>query len=137
VFKLIAFVVAAVRCGRAYIDVDGTLLKSFVVPETVPENQRLWWWSFNLVPTPRIWSRIALCCVLRLLGVRLVIWTNRRTMFEPMTRQALGVFQHLFSEWWFMGGWKETLTMRRGVVMDDQAKYVELGFPGSLCVRER
>lgn len=61
--------------------------------------------------------------MLRVLGVRLYVWTNRPPQHEPITRQALGRHAWLFTGMHHLDG-KKHLLCRAGPCMDDQAKYV-------------
>lgn len=117
------FIFAAVKAGRVYIDIDGTLLKKYPVPEYVDAGRKLKWWIENLAPTPVIKRRLPLLYLLYILGVKLIVWTNRGPSHEGVTRKALGFHANLFSRFEFHDGLKDA-TDPQGPVMDDQRKYI-------------
>lgn len=135
----VRFICNAWACGEAYIDLDGCLLKRFRCPPHLKlyGSQALVWWMENLKPTPIIYRRLALLYVLRALGVRLVIWTNRQCNVHHLnvTHKALGQHMWLFSEMQFRGGLKiqDILT---GPVMDDQKAYLGCGAGPGLLVEQ-
>lgn len=126
------FLLRAICCRAAYIDMDGCLLQRMRVPEAVPSEQRLAYWTENLCVTPVVRRRLALLYVLRLLGVRLHVWTNRSAQHRDVTWAALGAHRRLFSGAYFLSGTKGEMT-RTGPCMDDQEKYVG-AVPGDLLV---
>lgn len=134
--NVLRFIFNAYRAGVAYIDVDGCILKKFPVPTHVFSHAALSWWKENLQPTEIVRSRIALLYVLRALGVRLVLWTNRANEHRPVTYRALGRHRDLFSELRFYNGAKDR-SQPVGPVMDDDAKYVALGRGYSLLVESK
>lgn len=133
---VLRFLLSAHVAGVAYIDVDGCILEKFPVPSRVSKHIALEWWKANLRPTPIVWQRIALLYVLRALGVRLILWTNRAPKHRAVTWRALGRHWDLFSEMRFYDGEKE-YALPSGPVMDDQEKYVALGVGHSLLVASR
>lgn len=135
---LLKFLFSAYRAGVAYIDCDGCILKKFPVPSYVPKDQALEWWKTCLKPTAILRHRIALLYVLRFLGVRLILWTNRRPTHRPITYLALRAHWSLFDhdEMHFCDGQKGSLFLE-GPVMDDDPKYAALGFGHNLLVESR
>lgn len=142
----LAFIFDAMLYGFAYIDCDGTLLKKFRLPADddcrvkdgrLLENGQtaLEWWRDNLQPTPVIWSRLAMCYLLRLLDVELILWTNRYPTQEAVTRQALGQHAKLFIRMDFQSGDKHNCNYLNGPVMDDDPKYLPVGKGHGLLVR--
>jgi hypothetical protein len=135
--NVLQFIRAARKAGVAYIDVDGTLLKKFEVPDSVPAEERLLWWLANKHRAKRVWSRIALLWVLRLLRVRLIMWTNRSGGLRLVTYSSLGRYTwSLFEGFQFHGGHKR-YSYPLGPVLDDEPEYVALGRPGSLLVESK
>lgn len=130
------FMISAWYFGRAYIDLDGCLLHRMRCPESVPASDRLIWWTANLKPTPIVYPRLVLLYVLRVLGVRLQIWTNRSGQHMAVTEQALGRHMWLFDDGWFCDGKKDEARLW-GPVMDDQQKYVDCGKRWSLLVEQK
>lgn len=128
----IRFLVSAVRCGVAYIDCDGTLVEKFPVPPGI--EVPLLWWSENLQPTARKRGPILLCRLLKAMGVRLILWTNRGWQHEVVTRRALGRHWYLFDEVQFRGGLKIQDRLD-GPVMEDDARYFICSRYASLLVR--
>lgn len=117
---------------HAYIDLDGCLLQRMVMPGGMTMEQALVYWAANLGPTPIVRRRLVLCYMLRLLGVRLYVWTNRWPQHEGITRQALGRHAWLFSGMYFMQG-KKSACVRNGPCMDDDKRWVG-SRPGDLLV---
>jgi hypothetical protein len=138
VIAVLRFLFSAYRAGVAYIDVDGCVLKKFPVPSYVPKHESLNWWKEHLKPTQVVFSRIVLCYVLSAIGVRLILWTNRRPTHRPITYLALRSHWKLFDwdEMYFCEGQKERVFLE-GPVMDDDPKYVALGVGYSLLVESR
>lgn len=132
----IKFVLAALDAGVAYIDCDGCLLKKFPVPEHLKGRPvlALLWWTTNLQPTPVIWHRLLLLYLLRLFGVRLILWTNRSAHHRTVTAHALGKHMRLFSECRFLGGAKIKQGLD-GPVMDDDEKFLACGRGPGLLVK--
>ena len=89
-----------------HVDVDGTLVKSYVVPAEVPAREKLSYWTNNLDVTEKLYSRLFFCVALRLIGTKLIIWTNRSESHRDVTFKALGIFRHIFSEFEFHAGKK-------------------------------
>jgi hypothetical protein len=131
IFNSLKFIFDAVKYGRAYIDVDGTILKKFPVPDYVDADRKLKWWKDNLAPTAVIRRRLPLLYLLRALGVKLIIWTNRSPQHEYVTRKALGRHANLFSLFQMYDGQKD-INHPMGPVMDDQEKYINKTFNGLL-----
>lgn len=122
--NLLCFIFSAWLHKCAYIDMDGCLFKRMRCPLGMGANAALAWWGANLAPTPIIRRRLVLLYMLRLLGVRLYIWTNRWPQHKNLTRQALGRHAWLFDpQWLFFEGAKQDF-YRCGPCMDDQKKYV-------------
>lgn len=120
--QVIRFILAAFSARVAYIDCDGCILEKFEVPGNISPPFRLLWWNLNLAPTPVIRRRLFLLYALRLLGVRLVLWTNRGVQHWPVTHAALGKHVELFSSLRFRGGAK-IVDRLDGPVMDDDPVY--------------
>jgi len=102
-----------------YVDVDGTLLQSMRIPSDVTGN-KLNWWRENLKVTKPIFSRFVLCAVLKILGCKLIIWTNRFPEHRDVTLKGLGFAKILFSDFQFFGG-KKVYSPEMFVI--DDAKY--------------
>lgn len=126
---MIRFILDALHYGCAYIDLDGCLL----VRMRCPRDQRLkgveflLWWRDNLTVRPLIKRRLPLLYLLRLLGVRLIVWTNRDfCMHWPVTVRSLGKHVRLFADYEFHDGTK-IQTRVPGPVMDDQKAYLACG----------
>lgn len=96
----------------------------------------LLWWRENLTVRPIIKRRLPLLYLLRFLGVKLHIWTNRdhEKHFE-VTRASLGRHAWLFKTWEFYDGTKIQSRMP-GPVMDDQEAYLACGTGASLLVSQ-
>lgn len=121
--QLLHFIRSARRYGHAYIDLDGCLLQRMPMPGGMTPDEALAYWMANLCVTPIVWRRLALLYVLRLLGVRLHVWTNRSPQHGEVTRAALGRHIRLFHSTLLCGGHKLRV-VRMGPCMDDQRKYV-------------
>lgn len=137
VLNTLKFVLSAVWYGHAYIDMDGCLLHRFRCPPGSYGEFALQWWMDNLRPTPIVYPRLVLLYVLRALGVRLHIWTNRSPQHKPVTRTALGRHVWLFDTQVYGAGQKAGAVLLLGPVMDDQPKYVRYGKRWGLLVEER
>ena len=133
IVKFVMFVLSALRAGRLCVDVDGTLVASFVVPQEIPYEQRLAWWMENLQPTKVQWDRISILVLLKALGVDLVVWTNRGVAHEAVTKANLSKVCWLFSSWEFYGG-KKSSSNPTCPTLDDEDKYV---LNGGLKVAKR
>lgn len=143
---VLRFIASAYGAGKAYIDVDGTILHKYLVGDANLDR-----WMEELMPTRIIWSRMLICYVLYWLGVRLVIWTNRPTEIRWGTMLSLGRHIHIFSEAQFHGSGrgpdgtipkpyksKYTSMPNDGPVMDDHPEIEDFGaYPGSLHVRAK
>lgn len=128
------FIRAAVRSGLAFVDVDGTLVKRFQIPADGPVITGLTpleYWKEFLPPMPLIKRRLPLLYLLRALGVRLYVWTNRGEANKPQTLESLGIHARLFSDFLFFDGLKFT-EWHTGPIMDDDVKYANR--PGDLLV---
>lgn len=134
----VKFILSAVAFGQAYIDLDGCLLKRMRCPPELGLRgfDALLWWAHNLKPMPIIRSRLALLYVLRFLGVKLYVWTNRWPAHDTVTREALGVRVWLFKQFQYHDGQK-ILTRPFGPVMDDQEKYLTCGVGYGLLVEQK
>lgn len=104
---------------------DGCLLHRYRCPPELKlrGDAALEWWMANLAPTPIVYQRLVLLYILRLLGVKLAIWTNRQPYHEKVTREALGRHMWLFSFQFYCGG-EKNLHGLWGPCMDDQKKYL-------------
>jgi hypothetical protein len=105
-----------------YVDVDGTILRSFQIPADVKGN-KFFWWKKNLAPTKMIYSRIFFCFVLWLCGSKLIIWTNRSNAHKSMTVKNLGLAKFMFSEFRFFEGEKKATYKKDMFVIDDDRRY--------------
>lgn len=122
--KLLKFIASAWLHRHAYIDLDGCLLRKMKMPRMPGgPDAALAYWGANVAPTPIVRKRLVLCYVLKLLGVRLYIWTNRWPQHDAVTRQALGRHMWLFSGTYYMEGKKATIA-RLGPCMEDQKKFL-------------
>lgn len=137
--QTLRFIRDAVLCGCAYIDLDGCLLKRFRCPKELKLSgaRALIWWMENLAPTPIVYRRLALLYVLRLLGVRVIMWTNRTQCLHHLnvTHKALRRHMWLFAEMRFRDGQK-IMDRVDGPVMDDQPAYLKCGIGPGLLVEQ-
>ena len=107
--------------GRTvFVDMDGTILKAFDIPETINGN-RLMWWNENLDVTDIILYRALYLVALKALGCKLVVWTNRPVAKKAITIKALGIFAMLFSDFQFHSGKKKSSSDM--LVIDDDKRY--------------
>lgn len=106
-----------------FVDVDGTILKSFKIPENVTGN-KLVYWNENLTKTSIIFSRIAICIILKIVGCKLVIFTDRGENHKNITIDALGIFKNLFSDFQFYAGKKHNFYNPEMFLIDDNKKFV-------------
>ena len=132
------FLLRARAAGVAYIDCDGCILKRYSVPPelNLSWTQSLLWWRDNLQATPTVLSRIAFCYLLRFVGVRLVLWTNRAQEHIFVTLEALGEHCLLFDDMLFRDGCKIQDRLD-GPVMDDQEAFLSCGSVPGLLVGSR
>ena len=121
--KLLRFLSDARRYGNAYIDIDGCLLHKMPIPEHVPASEALDYWMANLCATKVVWRRLLLLYFLKLLGVRLHLWTNRSPQHEAVTRASFGRHYALFDTYHYGAGTKKHL-QRFGPCMDDEARNI-------------
>lgn len=105
-----------------YVDVDGTILESMKIPSGV--KNAFVYWNENLSVTKIIWSRILILAVLKLLGSKLVIWTNRSIIHADVTFKSLGMTKNLFSEFYFYNGDKSKFYNKDMRLIDDDKKYL-------------
>jgi hypothetical protein len=112
------FIAAAYASGVAYIDVDGTILRRY--SWYGKQDMTLQLWMENLMPTRIIKRRLPLLYLLKWMGVRLVLWTNRPPELRWPTMLSLGRHIHLFSRTEFHNGKKyESVCYLPGPIMDD------------------
>lgn len=134
------FMFSACWHGYAYIDLDGCLLHRMRCPDRDWKGERirdhLKWWTENLCVTPIVTRRLVLLYILRLLGVKLAIWTNRQSYHQAVTEQALGRHMWLFSFAFYCSGQKHKSKPLGGPVMDDQEKYLDCGTGFNLLVEQ-
>lgn len=133
---MIRFIFDALRYRCAYIDLDGCLLLRFKCPHSLGLKGIEWllWWRENLPVRPIIKRRLPLLYLLRLLGVKLIVWTNRdKLMHHGVTIQSLGRHRWLFSEEQYYDGQK-IMSRVPGPVMDDQKPYLACGKGRGLLV---
>lgn len=130
--KFIRFIKAAFDTGVVYVDCDGVLLKKFPVPEHVAGGLKLLWWSLNLEETPIIKRRLPLLYLLRLFGVRLILWTNRGIQHHKITISALGRHILLFDMLRFRNGLKIEDRLPGPVIEDDERYFVCTRLPSLL-----
>ena len=107
---------------KVFVDVDGTILKSFEIPDDVKGN-KLVWWNENLDVTDKLYFRLLYLAGLKLMGSELVVWTNRAEHHKEMTLKALGLFRYLFSDFQFHCGKKAKQYNSSMLVMDDDKRY--------------
>lgn len=132
--SLLRFLIMAHQTKNAYIDMDGCLLHRMPIPAHVPPEQALEYWMANLCATRVIKRRLVLLYVLRAMGVRLHVWTNRSPQHEAVTRQSFGRhYYRLFATTHYGAGQKRHYP-RCGPCMDDEAKNVG-AYPGDLLVK--
>lgn len=142
---MIRFILAAMHYRCAYIDLDGCLLKRMRCPPELRLSgiPALLWWRDNLTVRPIIYRRLILLYLLRALGVRLYVWTNRdRKMHDGVTRASLGKHVRLFEDFQYYDGTK-IMPVRwssdgrlYGPVMDDQIKYLKRGHGRGYLVKQ-
>lgn len=113
----------ALSTGHVYVDIDGCLLHKMPIPDYVPPNRALDYWMRNLCVTKVIWKRLVLLYFLRLLGVRLHLWTNRSPQHEPVTRRSLGRHYRMFTSHGYWAGQKRHY-YRRGPCIDDELRNI-------------
>jgi hypothetical protein len=103
-----------------YVDVDGTLLSNEL--DTLFAIYGVEWYEQQRIDNlpKRYWLLIALF-MLRLIGFRLVLWTNRGHMNAPATKRNLGVWWWMFSDHQFHEGYK--VKPSSGWTIDDQAQH--------------
>lgn len=135
---VIRFIFDALRYRCAYIDLDGCILRRMRCPQNIGLKgiEFLLWWRENLAVCPLIKRRLPLLYLLRLLGVKLVMWTNRDFfMHGTVTFKSLGIHAKLFSEYKFYDGTKIESRVP-GPVMDDQKAYLACGKGRGLLVSQ-
>lgn len=135
---MIRFIASALWYRCAYIDLDGCLLRRQRCPQNLGLKgiEFLLWWRENLTIAPLIKRRLPLLYLLRFLGVRLVLWTNRDSMMHSrVTVESLGLHLWLFREAIYYDGQK-ILSRVPGPVMDDQKAYLSCGRGASLLVSQ-
>lgn len=136
--RVLRFIRSAMHYGKAYIDLDGCLLKRFRIPPglNLQGDENLIYWGEHLPVLPIIYPRLLLCYLLRLLGVRLIVWTNR---WDPdhmcVTMESLGMHLWLFDEIRLRTGNKFSDRLD-GPVMEDQVKFAVCGKGNSLIVEQ-
>jgi hypothetical protein len=120
--SMVKFILNAI--GKTiYVDVDGTILRNLAIPESVPAKEKFFWWKENLGKSDIIFSRLVLCIILRMLGCKLVIWTNRGEEHRDVTMQSLGFAKYIFSNFEFHNGKKSKTYSADKIVIDDDARY--------------
>jgi hypothetical protein len=128
------FIAAAYASGVAYIDVDGTILRRY--SWFGKKDMSLDDWMRELMPTRVIRRRLPMLYLLKWMGVRLVLWTNRPPELRWPTMLSLGKHIHLFSRTEFHNGKKyHTIDQLNGPVMDDGDLYDYNCPVGSLQVK--
>lgn len=144
---MMRFIFDAVRYRCAYIDLDGCILRRMRVKDdaryihfmsTQPGTNfdALLWWRENLTVRPLIKRRLPLLYLLKFLGVRLYIWTNRDFwLHSAVTFKSLGMHSRLFFGHQFHDGTK-IQTRVPGPVMDDQKAYLRCGKGRGLLVSQ-
>lgn len=135
---MIRFIFDALRYRCAYIDLDGCLLRRMRCPMGTGMKgiDFLLWWRENLTVRPVIKRRLPLLYLLKFLGVKLVMWTNRDFfMHGTVTFKSLGKHAWLFTEYKFYDGQKIQSRVP-GPVMDDQKNYLACGKGRGLLVSQ-
>lgn len=135
---MIRFILSALRYRCAYIDLDGCLLRRMRCPPNLHLRgiEHLLWWRENLSVRPIIKRRLPLLYLLKFLGVKLYLWTNRDFWLHgQVTYQSLGTHSRLFFGHQFYDGTKIQSRVP-GPVMDDQKAYLACGKGHSLLVSQ-
>ena len=117
----ISFIRTAISEKVVFVDCDGTLFHSVAIPSDVPSKEKFAWWNEHVSEGTIVYSRLALCVFLWLVGVKLVIWTNRGEQHKGSTIRALGIARFIFSDFMFCNGKKAYSPDM--VVIDDDVKY--------------
>lgn len=134
--RLLKFIVAARRHGHAYIDIDGCVLHKMPIPAHVPPEQALDYWMENLCETKVILHRLAFLYLLKAIGVKLHLWTNRSPQHEPVTRNSFGRHYRLFASHHYGAGQKKHLA-RLGPCIDDEQRNIGTVFDDLLVKPSR
>lgn len=135
---MIRFIFDALYYGCAYIDLDGCILRRMRCPMDTGMKgiDFLLWWRENLTVRPLIKRRLPLLYLLRICGVKLIVWTNRDFgLHASVTFKSLGKHRHLFQGFQFHDGTK-IQTRVPGPVMDDQKNYLACGKGRGLLVSQ-
>lgn len=135
-WRTLRFILSALWYGCAFIDLDGCILRRFHCPRDLGLKGIEWllWWRENLPVRPLIKRRLPLLYLLKFLGVRLYVWTNRdMLMHYGLTIESLGKHTRLFTNYNFYDGQK-IMSRVPGPVMDDQPAYLACGKGSSLLV---
>ena len=125
--SLLDFVLEARRCGNAYVDMDGCLLHKMPIPPHIAPECALDYWMANLSPTRVVWTRLAFLYLLKAVGVKLHLWTNRSPQHEAVTRVSLGRHYAMFSTHHYGAGQKRDV-VRQGPCMDDEERNIGADF---------
>lgn len=126
---MIRFFLSAVRYRCAFIDLDGCILRRMRCPRNLGLKgvEFLLWWREHLSVQPIIRRRLPLLYILRIMGVKLIVWTNRdASLHSNVTLQSLGIHARLFSDIRYYDGTKIQSRVP-GPVMDDQINYLACG----------
>ncbi len=101
-----------------YVDVDGTLLSNDLDIMFAIHGVQ-WYEQQSIDNLPKRHWLLVVLLMLRVIGFRLVLWTNRGLVNKTATKRNLGVWWYLFSDHQFHEGRKEKPS--RGWTIDDQA----------------
>jgi xanthine/uracil permease len=127
--NVIRVIIHALVTGVCCVDVDGTLLDvrhDRIFGQKVQEeglDTALEWYNNSYVANLGInWGLMLIVIGLRLMGVTLIMWTNRGDQQESMTRDNLGVLHHIFTVHCFFNG-KKYGTNGDMPTLDNESKY--------------
>lgn len=115
---------------RIYVDVDGTILDRSLDEEFIRRcgedgigDTYMWYVSQKVTTLRRRWWLLIALTVLWVLGVELIVWTNRFDVNRSATQRNLGWFWGIFKEHQFWCSTKATCIPTDGWVLDNEPKY--------------
>lgn len=125
-----------------YVDVDGTLLdpsldKTFNHFFSINDNTTINWYTHHNFNTLKLnYSLIINLFILKLLGHKLILWTNRRPNNILPTYQNLKSIWFLFSDYQFHSGGKDKKTtfLPNSFIIDNETRYTKL-IPQSILIQ--
>jgi hypothetical protein len=115
-----------------YVDVDGTLLDSRLDNEFASRygndsDSAVQWYDNNWCADLEVnWVLVVQLVIMRVIGCKLVLWTNRGSRQVAMTKANLGIVWFLFSDHLFYEGAKRHAQVQ-GLVIDNERKYEDCG----------